>query len=225
MKRTIQRHQHSQSHTPPHAPQPPQTHYTFVHPTKSGGTSIETFVRDHEINWIHLNGHGNLCQKNNNPIIIVRDPIERFLSMYFYWKNGSPLFEHTATHRTRYKNISIKLFIRCLRDKMVRNVLYTKYIWEDHYRCQSYWIPETCYDNTIVVFLTNHLTDSMTQLFEYLDFHPPYEIQIPHVNASYKEPIQLDQTDIEFIHQYFKSDFELIEKIKHQPELFKKVFC
>ena len=63
--------------------------YTFIHPTKSGGTSIADYFKIHYSKYILGNNHDNKCTDTNNPIIVVRDVESRFLSMYKYCKHGS----------------------------------------------------------------------------------------------------------------------------------------
>ena len=45
--------------------------YTFIHPTKTGGTAVEGYFKTFYPNHIQGEGHGNKCTANNKPIIIV----------------------------------------------------------------------------------------------------------------------------------------------------------
>ena len=54
---------------------------------------------------------------------------------------------------------------------------------------------------------------------------PNLNIKIPHINVSKnKENIVLDDEDLQFIREYFKTDYELIELINTNPQLFRGVF-
>jgi hypothetical protein len=66
------------------------TVYTFIHPTKSGGTALEQYFDKYYQKNIDISGgHEVKCSNTNNPIIVVRDVKTRFYSMYKYWKNGA----------------------------------------------------------------------------------------------------------------------------------------
>ena len=54
---------------------------------------------------------------------------------------------------------------------------------------------------------------------------PTVSAVVPHVNITKKveEKILLDKSDIDFIQNYYKSDFELLDKIQNEPSLFRRV--
>ena len=62
--------------------------YTFVHPTKSGGTSLLNTILAHYSEYFKEMGHKYTCNEEN-PVIVIREPFDRFLSMFNYWKYGS----------------------------------------------------------------------------------------------------------------------------------------
>jgi hypothetical protein len=83
------------------------TKFTFIHPTKCGGTAIENYINQHYKDYFINNGHTNVCTKDNKPIIVIREPYDRFISIFNYWKNGIQLW-HQMEY---YPNKRIKEYL------------------------------------------------------------------------------------------------------------------
>ena len=115
--------------------------YTFIHPTKSGGTSIDEYFIKHYKDFINNSScHKNTCNDNNNSIIVVRDVQSRFLSMYKYWKNGSEKWKRVK------KDASLLDFITLL--KTNKKKLCGGVINMHHFDNTTAWI-KTDYKNAI----------------------------------------------------------------------------
>ena len=202
--------------------------YTFIHPTKSGGTAIENYIKKHYSEHITGIGHDNICSNHNNPIIVVRDVKSRFISMYKYWKNGSidTIFKRDINWKKKYKNFTILDFINIL--KFDKKKLYNGFTWNQHFSNTSTWINNTDYKNIIIIKYDNNLNNKIQQLINYLKI-PNKNIPLDVVNKSFidnydKHFIQkYDKQIDEFIKIYFKDDFILVNKINNHPELFKTV--
>jgi len=199
--------------------------YTFIHPTKTGGTACETFFNEHYSEFIKGRGHDNKCMNNNNPIIIIRDPIERFISMYKYWKYGSldiDKYKRNSIFLQNYNNYTIKDFIRLIKNKQ-HEYLYQSFTWNQHFEPIKKWVNNTKYENIIVILYTKNLNEKINKLLDTLKIQPK-PVKLPILNVSNnKENIQIDDNDILFIKSYFADDFTLYNDAKNQPELFKHV--
>ena len=128
------------------------TKYTFIHPTKTGGTACETFFKEHYSEFIKGIGHDNKCMNDNNPIVIIRDPIDRFISMYKYWKYGSldiDKYKRGVVFLKHYNGYTIKDFIQLIKNKR-HGDLYQNFTWNQHFEPISNWINNVNYDNIIV---------------------------------------------------------------------------
>jgi len=200
--------------------------YTFIHPTKSGGTAIEKYLAEHYSEYItgFWLWHNNKCTNDNNSIMVVRDIKSRFLSMYKYWKNGSTNYNHTDDWKEKYKNVSILDFINIL--KTNKNQLYCNFIWEKHFDNTVSWIEEnTDYKNIIIIKYEKDLNGKIQKLIDLLGI-PNKNIQLPIENVSFsienENEINCEEVN-NFIEEYFKDDIKLLNTIQNNPELFKLV--
>jgi len=194
--------------------------HTFVHITKSGGTAVEKYCAKYYFKYIRGRGHRNICKTLNHPIVIVREPISRFISMYNYWKYGSISGEFTRDDEffNKYCSYSIKTFIDKV-SKKIDDLKYT-FTWREHFKQQTCWIPERTYKNTIIIKYTEDLQKSVYKILDYLQI-PNRNIPLEKVNVSKKEEmVVLDHEDIENIREIYKEDFELWYKIENHSELF-----
>jgi len=203
--------------------------YTFIHPTKCGGTSCELFFKEHYSNYITGFSHGNLCTNDNNPIIIIRDVYTRFFSMFKYWKYGS--IDTKNKRNTNFtiinKDKNIIDFINLLKNKDYKNLIYD-FTWDIHFKSTSHWINNTDYKNIIVIIYNKDLNESIQKLLNLLNI-PNKNIALPHktISKAKKKDVEFFKNNIRyisnFINEYFKDDIELIHNIQTYPEKFKLV--
>lgn len=200
--------------------------YTFIHIPKCGGTAVENYFLRYYSDRITGTTHKWVASETNNPIVILRNPVDRFISLYHYWKNGS----HGRNSRNqdftqRYGDFTIKDFIQLIKDRKERDLV-VGYMWRVHYHPQINWIPKETYKHAIIVTYVNDLDHKIKQLLEYCNI--PYNgIKLERSNITRKkegEEVILEQDDHDWLQEYFKEDFELWENAFMQPEMFKKVF-
>jgi hypothetical protein len=203
--------------------------FTFIHPTKSGGTSIINILKNYYSKFFILekneinNIHKTVCLDNNNPIILVRDPVDRFISMYKYWKYGSEKYnQRTFRYKFYIKNMNIKHYIHLI--KIKSPILKNSYTWDKHYAPTTDWIKVTNYNNLIVIRYCKDLNIPFQKMINAFKI-PNLNVSVPHSNVSKsKEEIVLDDDDLQFITEYFKKDYELINLINTNPRSFRGVF-
>jgi hypothetical protein len=196
--------------------------HTFVHITKTGGTAVEKYINEHYSDYIVGRGHKLMCTNSNNPIVIIRNPFDRFISMYNYWKNGATSGDFTISEEaTVNKNKTIKEFIHIMKNETEK--LNTSFTWYDHFLPQSKWIPKSTYKNVIVIVYASNLEDKIFNLLDYLGIENKY-IPLDRVNVSIKELNEdLEMEDVQFIASQYKEDIELWNLIRNEPNQFKHV--
>lgn len=201
-------------------------HYTFIHPTKAGGTAVEQYFDKHYSEYIKGWGHNNICTNENNPIIIVRDVKSRFNSMFKYWKNGASdgIYKRDKEWIAKHSNVSIFDFINLL--KTNKKELYSGFTWDMHFNCTTRWInPDINYKNIIIIKYESNLNNKIQKLINELGIENK-NIELPIKNVSNNNNCEYDLNNEiinEFINEHFSSDVELINKIDSSPELFKMV--
>jgi hypothetical protein len=201
--------------------------YTFIQPTKTGGTSIGQYFNNYYSTYITSNGHNTICKNDNNPIIVVRDVSSRFLSMYKYWNNGTidKMYNCDDGCKKKHKNFSFSIleFIDIL--KKNKSQLYHCFIWSQHFDNTTTWIENTDYKNIIIIRYETDLNEKIQKLINILGI-PNQNIPLPKINVSISidNEHELNDPDVnEFIEEYFKNDIILFNSIQNNPELFKLV--
>ena len=198
--------------------------FSFIHPTKCGGTAVENFLLANYSKYFIIKTHHNLtCNNYNNSIIIIRDPIERFISLFKYWKYGSEIFIRDKKFLEKYKNITIKDFISLIKENKT-NTLFYSFTCDKHFQKMTHWINNTDYKNIIIIKYKNDMNDTIQQMLRLFKIPNLVNKKVEKCNITKnKENVILDEEDIHFIKEYFKEDFDLIHLINTQPKLFRSV--
>lgn len=213
----------SEEITPP-PPLKPREKYTIIRPTKVGGTAVSNYLITNFVNLFQINYfiHDDTCTNENKPIIILRDPVSRFISTYKYWKNGSKENIRPPEFIEEFKEYTIKDFINLIKIQDHPKI-YSGFFWSKHMEHQTYWLKPNVYNNAIVIKYCPDLKYKLNDLLEYLKL-PQTGVLLEKENVSIEtENIELDEDDYEWIYNEYMDDFELWDKVNNLPELFKKV--
>jgi len=197
--------------------------YALCHITKTS-SGIEAFVNKHYRQYMKIDFvHSIRCQNEEFPIAIVREPVDRFISIFNYWRYGSEIHGVAADWKPFTNDISA--FICALANKSLSRaeVLHRLFIGDEHFRPQSWWLPVTAYHKTVVIKYRPNLNKSAKALFSYLGL-PAIDEDVQKINYSYgKQPINLTYRERRWIEQEYMDDFLLYDCLCSKPHLFKKV--
>jgi hypothetical protein len=144
--------------------------------------------------------------------------------MFNYWKYGSKdgPYIRSAEFLEKYQSYGIKDFIQLLRTQAFDH-LYQDFTWSQHFASISTWVNAVDYDKIIVIRYDKNLNTKIKLLLKKLKM-PNKDIILPRVNVSQKkEPLEFDNEDMNFIKQYYDSDFILWNDVFANKELFKLV--
>ena len=134
------------------------------------------------------------------------------MSMYRFWRYGSD-------RMVQSNQGTIKDYIHYI--KTNSDLLIDKFTKDVHYHQQIRWIPENTWSRAIVLKYQPDMTRSSEKLLEHLGISQKSVLE--HKNVSKGQPELLDHEDLNWIRDYYKSDFELWDSVNNHPELFKKV--
>lgn len=180
--------------------------YFFVHPTKCGGTAFLEYMKEHKLD-IGERGHDSKCSDHPHPIIFLRDPVSRFISMYNYWKNGSERYPRIGR---RFEKYSVDDYIRMIETSCT--TLIAGFTSADHYAPQTKWISPDDYAKTIAVIHKRNLAPSIKELLEYIQFPIP-DMPMGKVNVTNISLASLKPHHIEWIKKHYACDYELLDNL------------
>jgi hypothetical protein len=199
----------------------------LIRPTKVGGTALNCFLNTHYKNFFTFvpcanHVHDIRCGDAKNPLLIFRDPIYRFNSIFNYWLFGSEMYarEQNVTDKNL---LDVNHFISLIKNDLLQEFT-PKYMHELHLKPQSYWYTGD-YKNIIVINGNDDLKNSVIELLNYLKIpNRGFEPEMRNISIYKKNWFpEFTRESLDWFHEYFKEDFEIQQKIKSTPEVFKKV--
>lgn len=190
----------------------------FVHITKNGGTNIKDKNKNNELYFgIYHNEDALYYYKKQMPCFaIIRNPIERYESMFYYNTFGSNKY-------SKSNNIKdINLFV----DKHYDNPKFiNKFENGTQFRKQVSWLNDNnCY---IILFDKKKLVNNIEKfLLDKFSIHYKYDYEGKRINVSnIKKKVQLTQNSIDKIKKLYLEDVQLYNNLLGYQQRNLKFYC
>ena len=175
----------------------------FIHIPKTGGSSIRrgSFEGNYKKT---AKGKVPFMWRRFYKFAFVRDPYDRFISCYRMFRWG---MEKTKWNNMVNEDLTFERFIEIARDDSID--IWRRKSYEEKLRHHA--IPQThpdnCLDFADFVGRFENLEADFKKVCDYLKI----EGELPHLNTSVarqKEPIELNESIIGFIQDFYREDFE-----------------
>ena len=190
--------------------------YTFIHIPKNAGTSLRNILDNSKYSKtipISFVPH-SYPEKRSNEIVILRDPIDRFISAFYYskqkWANDlnkqfidpNELAEALADKNNLKHNIAFDM----ISNNSDHTVLgkKTRYLWT--YMPQSTW----CINNPKYILRYEYLESDFNKLLKQIGYK--HYIELPKSNKSVHYNSYLSDKAKDFIYNFYESDYDLLKK-------------
>ncbi len=190
----------------------------FIHITKNGGTNIKDKNKNVEIYFgkYHNEDANYYYEKEMSSFAIIRNPIERYESLFYYNTYGSDKYRKTNNIK------DINEFV----NKHYDNPSFTNRFEQGmQFRKQISWLNN---DNSyIILFDKEQLVKNIeTFLFNEFSIHYNYDYNRKRINVSkIKNKVELTEDSIDKIKKLYHEDVELYNKLlEYQKQNFKS-YC
>ncbi len=202
--------------------------YAFIHIPKTGGTTFKHWIQQHPQSSISSYDHEEIATTalfyQQTPITIIRDPIDRFISSFYYWKYGS---EDIARWR-RAPNWKKADHIETVNDLVTilknpnhprykqtkRNIFSMDHITWMHFLPQSYWIAKAEQHIYFICYSKTELSNNIEHIMKKIGID--YEAkELLFKNRTLHKPIDeniLSAASIAWIRKQYAEDQALFEK-------------
>lgn len=183
----------------------------FIHIPKTGGTSICSLLYKRNIPHLTadfiLNVYGKECADLPS-FSILRHPVDRLVSAYHFLKNGgTSIMACSRFEMARVGDLrSFETFVARLEDKPSLMQRALALMPQHEFICDK----------------TGHLI--VDRLFALSSVHSMGQLRhwlnaasLPHLNASERDHVSLDQATVRRIERLYERDFEIFDQIMSQP--------
>ena len=190
----------------------------FIHITKTGGTNIKDKNLNKELYYggYHSETAQHYFNKNIPCFAIIRDPIERYKSIFYYNKYGSNKYR-------KYNNINdINTFI----DKHYKNQAYVnKFENGIQFRKQVSWLNN---DNAYIILYDkrNLITNIEHFLLNEFLIKFKYDYSGKNINVTNtSKHVPLTKNSIDKINKLYREDVQLYNKFIQYTKNKNKCYC
>ena len=203
------------------------TPYVFIHIPKNGGSAVNKWIKQSQCPYISKVVHEETAKSTllfgQQPIAIIRHPVDRFISNYYYWKHGSEdikPWQRTKEWRKADHIHNIHDFIYILSHKSHPLHLHTKrqintrdhYTWL-HFLAQSYWIGKNEDKTHIICYHHTALQQHIQRALDNLGI--PCKVTLNKVNISMHKANQsnkLTKKEQDWIANEYAEDMRLWQR-------------
>ena len=179
--------------------------YAFIHIPKNAGMSMEKAIKSLNSDTIKFFHHGCLFKNliNYKEIIILRDPIDRFTSAFFYLKNYPKNVNSSFSTPDQLIDGFINFdpeasnFVKVQKHNhsVNGNIINTDWVFHK----QSSWIHKP---NIVMIY--ENLDSEIDNLNAILKIN----LTLPKINSRKRLPFKYSSKHIDFIKLYYAEDFE-----------------
>jgi hypothetical protein len=191
----------------------------FVHITKTGGTFIETFFKHNKCN---VSGYGHdrtekFYEISHKPIFaIIRNPVERMFSQFYYWKNGAANGKYQRSNFQKQEHHRLYPTLSTFIDAQINDSLLAKIIlnykmqftWNDHFKPQNKWLDGEHRNTWLICFDKLRLAHRVNKFLKQQNIACQLPNQLTNPTVPYEnETIRLEHYD--WLKKQYLLDFQL----------------
>jgi hypothetical protein len=191
----------------------------FIHITKTGGTNIKDKNKNEEIIYGSYHNENASYYKNKKIkcFAIIRDPIERYISLFYYNTNGSNKYKKKDN---TFKNINNFVDTHYKDRNFIK-----KYENGIQFQKQVEWLKEADLSNTFIVkFDKKNLINNIRELCNFNNINFIYNDNIKNINTTnYNNNIELTEDSKNKIIEMYIEDNNLYSKLLSLNKSFCKL--